>query len=303
MPIDAFDVQYRYRELGRLRMGEKGPKGEPRKRETWRLTSRIKDLVEHAAELYDGVVKPFSDDQWEADTKAKELDVLLPPQEMTRSQWFELWSGTGCLRRCDGKQEVISDEPCLCKSENNSVCAPTTHLLVMLPRIPDIGVWRLVTHGWNAASELPGTVDLLQRIYGSGFLARASLGIEQRRSGQGKQTKRFAVPILRIHHTAEELLSIEGGRDAALPVHKSGRPQLPGARAALPSQVPDWIEAQVVEGETEPVMDRLQAWPRAKVLTTARRVLPSEMTPSKFADLLSVPQAFLEDVLRALEAE
>ena len=53
----VLDIQRRHMELGRIRMGEKGSKGQPTRLETWRLTSASRDLLESAAKVYGGEVE------------------------------------------------------------------------------------------------------------------------------------------------------------------------------------------------------------------------------------------------------
>jgi hypothetical protein len=38
---------------------------------------------------------------------------------------------------------------------SRDVCKPTTRMSLMLADIPTLGTWKLESHGWNAAAELP----------------------------------------------------------------------------------------------------------------------------------------------------
>src|SRR4030095_5924032 len=58
-------------------------------------------------------------------------------------------------------------------------CQPHTRLNVLLPDLPDLGTWRLESHGYYAAVELADTVEFLSYVTGAGRLVPARLKIEQ----------------------------------------------------------------------------------------------------------------------------
>ena len=238
MPIVT--LQRQFRELGRIRLGEKGPKGQPMRLGTWRLTSPDRKLLEAAAAEYQGEVVAWPDapdgDEFQLITAVDELDILVPPGR-PMSQWNELWSGAGCQRRCDGEREWLRNVPCLCPTdpeERNALaskgeaCKPTTRLSVILPKLPDLGTWMYVSHGYYAAVELAGTADLLAAAATGGRMLKASLYIDQRTVKRpGQQTRKFPVPAIRIHETMTQLLA--GGNGAA--------PLLEGATGRVPAQL------------------------------------------------------------------
>lgn len=268
------DMQMRFRELGRIRPGEKGPKGEPKRRTTWRLTSASKRLLEVAQREYGGQLRPWenapSEGYWELLTETAELDVMIPPVadvDTLMSQNYELWSGGGCKRRCDGVTQE-SGKPCACNPDERE-CKPKTRLSVMLPRVPDIGVWRIDSDGVNAALELPGTLSMLVRAANGNFLP-ASLRLEQRVSKkEGEPTRRFVVPVLEMPYadvgqlaqaaaTGEPLLlasQYANGKPALPPVEAS-----PDARALTAGEKPEHGERPPLpptapEPDPEPVPD------------------------------------------------
>ena len=209
----VFDIQPHLRELGRLRAGEqqeittKGGKTKtvPARLETWRFTTPFRNLAEAAAKLHGGEVRqwehaPTQSVQWEVITETSELEVLVPPQDVDTT--YELWSGGGRKRLCDGITEQLSDGPCLCDPVERE-CKPRTQLVVVLPQIPDLGQWRLVTQSVFAAMELPATMMLLRGVHERAVFAHATLAIDQRTS-KTDGTRHFAVPVLRLDYSLAE---------------------------------------------------------------------------------------------------
>ncbi len=210
-------LRTRPRELGRLRLGDRDPlSGRPMALATWRLTSPYRDLLEAAAELWGGEVRTWQDapgagEQWDLVTQAPELEVLVPPQDVSASQFHELWRAGGIVRRCDGETELLSGGPCQCDPDRPD-CDVSTHLVVLLPELPDLGVWRLRTTGWAAAQELPWATELLLRLAPPGGLARGRLAIETRTRRQDGRTRHFAVPVLRAAGSLAEALREQRSR-------------------------------------------------------------------------------------------
>jgi Recombination directionality factor-like len=164
-PVEG--ITHRVQEIGRIRMGEKGPKGAPVKLKTFRLTSNDRHVLEAAAALYGGTVQAWQDapdeGMWQLTTAAAELDILIPRVLRSVSQSWELWQGGTCERRCKGVTEEISGQPCICgdKRGEEGYCDIVTRVSVILPRLPGLGLWRLDTGGFHAATTIPATVDLL----------------------------------------------------------------------------------------------------------------------------------------------
>lgn len=206
------DVQRRFRELGRIRMGERGAKGQPVRLDTWRLTSGNRGLLDEAAALWGGEVRVWegapTEGQWELTTATAELPIIIPPGRDPVSQWMEQWTRGGCSHRCDGRTNVAGDDPVPCSCDPAApACKPYTRLSVMLPDLPDVGVWRMETHGWNAAAELPGTVELIRAAAESGRFVEGRLRIEERKQVRDGKTSRFIVPVLDLGVRMRELAS------------------------------------------------------------------------------------------------
>jgi len=235
MPI--LDLQQRIRELGRIRIGQKvaTAKGgtRPGKLDRFRLTSPSKELLERVATQYGGTVAPWTPDggagQYEVLTDAKRMPILVPHQPV--SQYYELWSGGGCQRRCDGVTELLKDRPCICGPDpQQRQCKPTTRLNVVLSEIPGVGVWRLESHGYYAALELPGVAELLAK---AGGYVPAFLGLEQRTAKRDGQTRHWMVPTIDVDITPTALMAGNAGVTPAV----AGGPE----RAAIEAPRPDYL--------------------------------------------------------------
>jgi hypothetical protein len=231
---------------GRIRSGVKVPfvnnKGEnkikPVAIETFRFTCRRRDDIDILAGLYGGTVRPWSDpkseDKWEVVSEATEIRVILPPDPLGDS-FYELWTGKGLRRRCDG---VTSEQPrpgpegiewwegeCVCRQRGIKECKPKLRLQLLLPELPLRGTWRFDTSSDQALDELPGMVQALLNLQGEG-LTRGLFRLERRQSQGGAQ--QFIVPALGIAESLEGLIAGRA-RLAALPAAEPG----PGVEAGF----------------------------------------------------------------------
>lgn len=224
MPI--LDLEQRARELGRIRMGQvvaAGEKVRPEKLDRFRLTSPSEQLLVEVAMRYGGHVEAWDPQgggprQWQVLIEAPRLPVMLPPDPV--SQHLEAWSGGGCVRRCDGVTETTrGSQPCLCGPDvATRLCKPTTRLNVVLHELRGLGCWRLETHGYYAATEIPGVAALLAR---AGGYVEAWLGLEERVIRRpGEKAKRFMVPTLEVDISPAELMA---GHRGTAPTIGSGR--------------------------------------------------------------------------------
>lgn len=210
--MTILNLQRRLHERGRIRTGKKvatsGGSQRPEKLAHFRFTSADRHALDQAAALWGGEVTAWdapAGKQWEVFSECDDIPVVVPPADFGFSQFMELWSGGGCQRRCDGDTEQITGGACLCTAEDQQVCKPTTRLSVILPDIPGLGLWRLESHGWNAAAELAGTLDLIMPAGGAGRLLPARLRLQQRSAIVDGKTSRFAVPVLDIDMRMGEL--------------------------------------------------------------------------------------------------
>jgi len=144
--------------------------------------------------------------QYRVITKAESIEALLPPGDPL-SQYNEMWNKGGCMRRCDGQTEQITRRPCLCSAQYGEewylqpkgvVCAATSRLNVILPDLPDVGVWRAETHSFYAANEWGGTLDMVLSGTNGKGLVPVSLRIEPRQRVANGLTKHFPVVVVEI---------------------------------------------------------------------------------------------------------
>lgn len=249
-------------EAGKIRLGIKVPNKDPKKRanpkaiDTFRFTSPYRDVIDQLAELYGGEPREWDEptaklrNQWEVRTEAKLIDVLVPPGGL--SQHYELWSGGGCARRCNGvlcevpskaPDEDVESVPCICTEDQRMECVPKTRMTLVLPNVTFRGVWLLESSSWNAAEELVGMERLLQQIQQVTTITEAELSLQQRTSKRGGQTKHFVVPVLTLPYTPQAI-----GAGAASFLDSGPQAALGSARAALdaPTTVDDGFDrAQV----------------------------------------------------------
>lgn len=261
MGRQIIQLQRSIAEAGRIRIGQQVPTRSggrrPAKLGTFRLTSADRRRIEQAAVAFGGKVAEWeapAGAQWEVITERSELDVIVPPADLSFSQAYELWSAGGCQRRCDGVNEEIGQRPCVCDPAARE-CDIHTRLSLLLTDLPGFGVWRLDTQGYYAATELRGVLDIIHIAAGVGRLLPARLRLDQRsvkRPGpDGKPTTyRFAVPVLDVEVRAATLL--EGAQGvplatiaapiaavAALPAPLTPVPALPAPSIAEQAQAPE----------------------------------------------------------------
>lgn len=269
------DIDRRMPEAGRIRLGVKTGKA-MKSIETFRFTSPYKDLIVALAEQFGGTPKPWSDprasnpNQFEVITTSNEMDVILPRGSL--SVWYEMWSGGGVQRRCDGEECQVptttrdgwemTTTPCLCAAKGVMECRPYTRLNVIIPSVDFRGAWRLETKGWNAAAEMPGMAELIEQMTAQSNIVRARLTVEKRVQQTVAGKRNFVVPVLSIAATADQMLS---GGAAAQALHTGPRPpELARVPEAAPSphanerdteDHDEIVDAEVVSDEEVAVFD------------------------------------------------
>lgn len=263
-------------ECGRIRLGVKTANGAMKGIDTLRFTAVQRDVLDELAVLYKGTVRPWSDpkanpsNQFELISEVSEIPVYIHPDGL--SQWYEAWSGGGCVRRCDGitcstpdpSGEEQMEVPCMCLAQELRQCKIYTRLNVFIPQVAFRGVWRVETKGDNAAIEIPGVFDLLAELGQRGQILQARLGVEWREKMVRGKKKRFVVPRLSVAHTLEQLQAgvANAGAIVAAPVAVQTVPALnAGPAAVVDTLAPedDIVEAELVDEEFEDLMVKLRS--------------------------------------------
>jgi len=219
---------------GRIRIGSSVPKisskgnafNEPLRLDSFAFTSVHRDLVERIAAMYGGKVEPWSpqrstEQQWRVVTTSREIHVIVPPIADVLSQFYEQWAGGMCTVRCDGVRDLISLKDCACGPADEDrpaprACKPTTRVNVMLydpasGEMISFGVWRLETHGYYAATQLPGQVEIMQAI---GTKWASLRMVEQSKvlliKGKPTATKWWVPQLLPVTGTAAQITGTAG---------------------------------------------------------------------------------------------
>lgn len=249
MPI--LTIQRRHAEHGRIRIGQKvatrNGKTRPDKLDRFRFTSGNRDHIEALATLYGGKASEWkngSKTEYEVITDARSIPVIAVKGGI--SQWMETWSGGGCTHRCDGYTNVLTDTPCSPDDSAHVNAKPTTRLSVMLRDLESLGVWRLETHGWNAAAELPNMVELSNFV---GDYVPANLVLQQRTSVRDGKTSQYVVPVLDLAITKQRLNEVMAAAGPSTPpeLESGGALQIEQA----PVERPDYEQQLADAGSVE----------------------------------------------------
>lgn len=223
----------------------------PNKLDTFRVTTPYENAAREIARLYGGTVANWHSQrgpEFEVITASHELPVLVPRQRIDPN--YEMWGKNLRQRLCDGGTERVRNTPCLCKQWDNhqhkysdgdcSICGvaerwggephthdydmgicvtcgchrpckPTTRLSLLIKGVPGAGVFKLESHGFNAAVELPALAGVIEEI-DTPLLATLGLRYEHTNKivivdGREKiQTRQYYVPELRFDWVIPEAL-------------------------------------------------------------------------------------------------
>ncbi|MEV1315317.1 hypothetical protein AB0J14_04450 [Micromonospora arborensis] len=322
MPIKT--LQRRLTQVGVIRLGEQRVsargKNYPAKLETLRFTSPSRSLIEAVAAKYGGTVKPWqhtTGPQFEVVTDAKTIPVLVPPQQIDPN--YELWGNGFKSRHCDGDTEKIRNQPCLCDPvraaaqaakrdvKPGDVCKPTTRMSLMLAEIPTLGTFKLESHGWNAAAELP---MLAEAIAAAAQPIPARLELQHREKklfhpdkAQNEQieSRTFMVPVLHFEFvTPAQAFGGQIGqaaRQAMVAQHLAAI----GAAPEQPADPEKLTEAQVIDaaGRVSSIPQLQELWSTAgkdgaltdaaKAALKARAAVLDPPKPAAAADAAPAP--------------
>ena len=293
MPI--LDLQMRMRQLGEIRIGHAVDTGRtdknnkpikrPAKLNAFRFTSPSRQILASVAELYGGEVQPWTPanggpSEFEVYSTSNRLPVLIPPRDAV-SQWYEMYAGSKCVRRCDGQVEQKSDRPCMCNPDKRT-CKITTRVNIMLRDVPALGQWLLISKGFYAGVTLPPAAELLAQA--GGYVA-GWLGMEEKLVVGEDGPNRFSIPTLDVEITPTELMA---GNITGAPAVASG-PE----RVAITGGRPDYAALAAVAKTSEAVADLYRQAVAAKhmdkdlaaTLTARGEALKPKPTPEDVKDV------------------
>lgn len=227
------DIQRRHADVYRLRLGEKGRNGAPQKlTDSIRITSPNQAVVAAFTCIYGGEVRPW-EQQFEAYLPVTSLPVMVLPGQ-SLSQWWEVYKGTVCDRRCDGFTESLSDSPCKCPSDitvrmqTKGACRPMTRINIVCPEVAVVGAGSLVSHGMIAAETLPQAIAVAEKFLERGLMVPAYLRVVEH-----KGKKHYVVPQLEI--VGVSLAQLDTGEAPALPEARPKALAPPPQRAIAPA--------------------------------------------------------------------
>lgn len=225
--------------LGEIRIGASkeipGKKArQPLRLETFRFTTPSRDTSLMVAELYGGTPAPWDRRRgyWAIDTKRAQIDVWVPPVGLAVDTNMEMWGGSPvkCLRRCDGKLERRSGQPCMCPRPDDPTdpadvqrayderlrlsklnppraCKVLTRYNLSIPDLPGlIGVWKLNTGSANAARWSAASGEVMERGRDADIFVPASLEITW---WPGQDGNPYPVPILRPKQSMTQMAAGE----------------------------------------------------------------------------------------------
>lgn len=260
MPL--LDVQQQHATMFRLRFGDQvTSRGKSRPRrltDQIRVTSPNPGIVDAFCAVYGGERREWTNRgrlEWEAYLPTTTIRVVLLPGSSV-TQWWELYEGAVCVRRCDSQTEMKSGQPCLCPSrdpaERNAdpaQCSATTRVSVLCPDVDVVGAGMFVSRGLMAAATLPNAIAAANAALAAGIYVPAVVRVVEF-TGQGT---RWIVPQIEVVGTSlEHLLRI------AIETRHGTGGQLDGAAPTILGWEPRALAA-IEAGEVPSVREQLGA--------------------------------------------
>lgn len=243
MPM--LDIQRRHAEVFRLRFGEKGSNGAPKKlTDAIRVTAASKSVIDAFVEVYGGETQPW-ENQYQAYLPITEIPIMvLPGQSIT--QWWEKYAGSTCQRRCDGITETQTGQPCMCADDitirvkDRNQCSPMTRVNVLCPEVAVIGAGSIVTHGLIAAETLPQSIRVAEAALSRGLPVPAVLRVIEHKS-----RNHYVIPQI-------EVVGLSFNQLTELPASDSAALTTPRAEISVGGNGSDQAQA-ITEATEQPV--------------------------------------------------
>ena len=232
--MSPLPIRASLRRAGTIRMGWQDGNRPVQSTRGFVITTRERQVAEDVAGYVGQDVEEYdqdrSDDRFRVFTETESLPVLVPPVPDSYRAWFEVWSGGGVQKRCDGQYDFIAEAMCSCDPDPaERECAPYTRLTLMLPFVRGLVGFQLSSKGFHAAQELGAMAPLFDSAAARGVAIPARLLFERRSQRVGGQTRRFVVPALDVDVSSEAFLGSVGMlSDAAKPSPVLRPPSVPG---------------------------------------------------------------------------
>lgn len=229
------DIAKRMPVIGKLKSGIHDGR-RPKAIDTWRLTTSSREYADDFANTYGGTVEPFTNQRsphkWQVTSEATEVNIVLLGDK-GYSIAYELWSGGGCQRRCDGVTAEVIDTTgpdtveytptnCICDRKGELECSLKSRLTFVLPDLPFRGGLVYESGSKNFAEESQGMLEMIQHLQAAG-INRGVLRLEQRRSSGNRK---FTIATVGMSASLDALASGYGGRQSLGTAPESDRPQL-----------------------------------------------------------------------------
>lgn len=298
IPHDLVSRQRQGHESGRLRIGQAVKTGKKDKNgrditrptvlKTFRFTSASQMEIEAVAEAYGGEARPWDNRghaEFEVLTDAAKLLVTIPPGRDAITAYWEMWSGGGCVRRCDSRLERKSGGPCLCPHAEDpgnedevetalkrraelasmktpQACSLKTRMNFILPDLPDVGVWRLDTGSMRATGGILGKLRLMEMARDQGVYLPAQVWVDHQVEVHDGQTSRFPVIVVELMSTFREIAT---GQLAG----KGWAAQLPPAPGEQRRAITSSTTAPPLREVAPPALPRPQRPPTAQEIADA----------------------------------
>lgn len=150
----------------------------------------------------------------------------------------------------------MTRKPCVCLAQYGidwhlrspqQVCRPTSRINVMLPDLPDLGVWRLESKSYYAADAMAGGLDIVLQATEGRSMMPVRMWIEQRTAVREGKTKQFPVVMVvpslpKLRHALSGPLSTAAALDPGVLVD----------RPAIEAPRPDYLaEARKCRAEAD----------------------------------------------------
>jgi hypothetical protein len=252
-------------EHGRIRTGIKSGRS-MKALSTFRFTSVDETAIRQLAQMYGGEPRPWHDskasppNQWEVITNTDTIEVAVQPDSVFAS--YELWSGGGLQRQCDGETVTMwqasnrglerMEEPCICDKQGMLECRPKTRMNLIIPQINFAGTWRYETSSEQALHTLPTMLNLIDQLQQmQGGLMRVTMHLVPKEKMKAGQKRKFTVVEVRTAVSVDQIISGEASYTAEV---SAG--EMPALEQTVPQLTPTPEPAlEIVEDDDDDVVD------------------------------------------------